>query len=104
MAKRDLAGHRHEADQSQGPGGFTGAESDLDQILRLMDLHRVPGEQAAEIAERDPPETAGEHSAAQRPIDRRPGVVDDVAVPAGVRGPGALAIRFEAEILGPSSQ
>ena len=48
MAERDLTGDAGQAHEAQRPGRVRRAEADLDQILRLVHLHRVPGEQAAE--------------------------------------------------------
>ena len=51
------------------------AEADLDQVLGLVHLHRVPGVEAAEDTRGDPPEAGGAHGARQGPVDRRPGRV-----------------------------
>src|SRR5207249_9601492 len=78
MAERDLSGDAGQTHEAERPGGGGRAESDLDQILRLVRLHRVPGEQAEKIAERDPPEARRAHGAAERPVDGGPGRVDHV--------------------------
>ena len=53
-------------------------EADLDQVLGLVHLHRVPGEAATDEAAGDPPEARGAQRPRQRPVDRHPGRIDDV--------------------------
>jgi hypothetical protein len=48
MADRDLADHARQPDEAEGERGELGPKPDLDQVPGLMDLDRVPGEQAAE--------------------------------------------------------
>ena len=91
MAERDLAGDAGQADEAERPRRVGRREADLDQVLGLVHLHRVPGEEAAEVAERDPPEARGAHGAAERPVDRGPRRVDDVR--RARRGGAARATR-----------
>ena len=104
MTEADLPGHGDEAHQPQRPGCLAGAEADLDQVFGLVHLHRVPGEQRAEIGERDPPEPRGAQRPAERPVDCRPGMVDDVGVAAGNGLVRRHPIRLEPQILGPALQ
>ena len=69
-----------------------------------MDLHRVPDEQRAEIPDRDPPETTRAHGAAQRPVHRDPGRIDDVCARSadGAHARQAVTIGFETDVLWPS--
>jgi hypothetical protein len=48
-----------DADQTQGPRRLHHVKSHLDEIFRLMDLHGIPGEERTEVAEGDPPKSAG---------------------------------------------
>src|SRR6266850_4627784 len=50
VAERDLARDTGEADEAERPGGVARAEADLHEVLRLVDLHGVPGVEGAEIA------------------------------------------------------
>ena len=105
MSERDLAWHRDEAHEPECPAGVRRAEADLDEILRLMDLHRVPGEEPEEITDGDPPEAARPNGPGERPVDCRPPGVHDVrASGSGRAARGGVAIGQEADILGPSSQ
>src|SRR6185437_13159478 len=79
-------------------------EAGFDQIFRLMHLHRVPGEQAAEISERDPPEPSRAHGAPQRPVHRGPAVIDDVGTAVGERAALCDAVRHHADVFGPPLQ
>src|SRR6516162_3859245 len=88
MAERDLTGNCHQTYRSERPGSLARRETDLDQILRLMDLDRIPGEQTTEIAGGDPPKAARPQRSPERPVNRRPGVVHDVC---GTIGRGAAA-------------
>jgi len=104
MAERDLSRHRGEADETEGPGRAAGGETDLGQVFGLVHLHRVPDEEAAEIAEREPPEARRAQRTAERPIHRRPGPVDDIG---GMTGGGARragAVRLQPDILRPTPQ
>src|SRR6516225_6575008 len=78
MTERDLTGNCYEAYQTKGPSCFTRRKTDLDQVFRLMDLDGIPGKQTAEIADRQPPEAPRLQRPPECPIDRRPGLVDNV--------------------------
>src|SRR5262249_61901135 len=78
MAERDLTGNPGQADEPERPRGVGRAEADLDEILRLMDLHGVPGEETGEVSQRDPPEPHGPHGPRKRPLHTGPDVIDDV--------------------------
>src|SRR5438876_208321 len=59
VSKQDLAGNTEQTDGAQCPDGHARAEADVEQIFGLVNLHRVPDVQSAEIAERYPPEPRG---------------------------------------------
>src|SRR6059058_4951749 len=99
MSERDLAWHRDEAHEPERPAGVRRAEADLDEILRLMDLHRVPGEEPEEITDGDPPEAARPNGPGERPVDCRPPGVHDVrASGSGRAARGGVAIGQEADV------
>ena len=106
MTKGDLAGDGDQAHESQRPGRLGRAEPDLDQVFCLVDLHRVPGEHAAEIPHYDPPEAVRPNSATERPVHGDPGRIHDVRRPvAGRHLPrGAVAVRLEPKVFGPPPQ
>src|SRR5271169_619597 len=72
MSERDLTRNRDEADQTQCPSSTLRIEADFDQVFRLVDLHQIPGEQGAEIADRQPPETGRAQRSNESPIDCSP--------------------------------
>ena len=79
-------------------------EADLDQVLGLVHLHGVPGEQRAEEAERDPPEAAGAQrrapaSSRSRPRPDRRRSSRRAAPP---RRPLRLAVGQQADVLRPA--
>ena len=104
MTERDLPRNRDEADEPECPGREARGKARFDQIFRLMHLHRVPGEQAAEIGERDPPEAAGTHRAPKRPVHRGPAMIDDIGIAVGEGAALCDAVRHHAEIFGASLQ
>src|SRR5215469_1953963 len=77
-SEADLAGNADHTDDTEGPGRGERLEANLDEILGLVHLHGVPGDEGAEVAKHDPPESAGCHRARERPFDGRPGRVGDV--------------------------
>src|SRR6516165_9772953 len=89
MAERDLARNGEKADQTQCPGRTLRIETDLRQVFRLVDLHGVPGEERAEITQRQPTETRSAHGLAEGPVAGSPAVCRDM----GDRGPGPT-LRF----------
>jgi hypothetical protein len=68
MAERDLARHCNQAPRAQRPDRRVRREANIDQVFRLVHLHRVPSEQTAEITDGDPPEPGGAKRAWQCPI------------------------------------
>src|SRR5579863_1423600 len=104
MPEHDLAGHRDKADHAQCPSGGARREPNLDQVFGLVDLHGVPGEEAAEISNGDPPEAGCAQRPHQGPFHRRPVMVDDV--PATLRGRCSWSgtVGNKSEILGPLPQ
>src|SRR6516165_12554072 len=103
MPEPDLARNCHQTHRSERPGSLARRETNLDQILCLMDLDRIPGEETTEIASGDPPKAAGMQRSPERPVNRRPGGVYDIC---GTIGRGAAArwhtVRLETQVLGPS--
>src|SRR4029077_14415353 len=100
-----LAGHADQPHEPERPAGASRAESDLDEILRLVNLHRVPGEQPEEVSKRDPPETARWTRARERPVDGRPRRVYDVRAARGGRATrGDVAVRLETDVIRSSPQ
>src|SRR6185295_19197668 len=77
MAERDLPGNGDQADEAERPGGELAAEADLDHVLGLVHLHRVPGEEPEGEAGRDPPEPRGGGGPRQGPLGRDPRGIDD---------------------------
>src|SRR5262249_56780889 len=67
MAEGDLARDGDQAYEAESPRGVGRAEADLDQILGLVYLDGVPGEEPAKVAGGDPPEARRAHGAAERP-------------------------------------
>ena len=105
MPEPDLAGNADQADDTERPRRDGGAEADLEQIFGLVDLHRVPDVEAAEIAERDPPEARGAQRAAQRPVGPGPDRVDDVRARCGrFRRRRGVAVGPQADIFGALAQ
>src|SRR5438270_202439 len=72
MSEHDLAGNAEEAHEPECPAGVRRTESELDEVLRLMDLHGVPREEPEEVCNGDPPEAARTDGAGERPVDGRP--------------------------------
>src|ERR1700722_20925076 len=103
MTEPDLARYAGEADGTERPGCDGRAEPDLHEVLGLMHLHCIPGEQRAEISQCNPPEPACAHGTAKRPVNGDPGRVNNIGASAGVGRivRGAVAIRFEPYVLGP---
>src|SRR3989442_1459093 len=87
VTEHDLTRNAGQAHEAEGPGGVARAEADLDEVFRLVNLHRVPRIESDEVAEHDPPEARRTHRAAERPLDRDPGRVHHVPP---MRGGGAL--------------
>src|SRR5712691_2589904 len=102
----DLPGNRDEAHEPKCPGRRRRSEPDLDEVLRLVHLHGVPGDHAAEVSRGDPPETARLHGVPERPVPGGPYRVDDIRLPGG--GSAALrhliAVRLETEVMRPAPQ
>src|SRR4029077_20760192 len=63
------------ADQPQCPRRRLRREPELDQVLALLRLHRIPGEQSAEIPDGNPPEAGGPQRATKRPAGGDPSIV-----------------------------
>ena len=78
MSKNDLAGNAKQADRAQCPDRDARAETDVQKIFGLVNLHRVPDIQCAEITDREPPEARRAKRAAQGPVDVGPIGVDDI--------------------------
>ena len=100
----DLAGDTDEADEPERPGRLAGAETDIDQVAGLVDLHGVPSVERTEIRCGDPPETAGPHRSGKGPVDGGPGRVDDVGGWGYAGRRQSRTVGFQAEILRPLSQ
>src|SRR5207249_5503555 len=81
MAQNDLARDAGQAHEAEGPRRVAWAETDLDQVLGLVHLHRVPGKEAGEESEHDPPEASGLYRPPQRPVHGRPGRIHDIRWP-----------------------
>lgn len=104
MAERDLPRYREETYQSQGPGRIEWVEADLDEVLRLVHLNCIPGEEGAEERECNPPEPRRPQRPGQCPVHRRPHWVDDVGVLARCGILGNCTIRHQTKIFGPLMQ
>ena len=105
MPEPDLAGNAEQADDAERPHRHIGGEADVEQEFGLVHLHRVPDVQAAEIAERNPPEARGTQRAAQRPVGIGPHGIDDVRARCGrCRRRRGIAIRQQADLLGALAQ
>jgi hypothetical protein len=102
VTEPDLSDDAEEPHEPQRKRRPRGVEADLQQVLRLMDLDHVPGEERAEEPDEEPPEARGADRARERPVDRGPRVVDDVVVggPAAAGATGQ-AVGGEADVLGP---
>src|SRR5262249_6698958 len=97
----DLAGNADHTDDTERPGRSEWFETNLDEILGLMHLHGVPGDEGAEVAKHDPPESAGCHRARERPFDGRPGGVGDVGTTLARYGTdGRPAVRQQPDLFG----
>ena len=94
MAESDLAGHRGEAHRAQCPGRGGRSETDLGQILRLMDLNEIPGEQTAEIARCQPPERFRGQDLAQGPAGTG---FPTPLIRCRLNGRGSIAVGLQAE-------
>ena len=106
MAEPDLSGDGDQTHESKRPGRVGRAESDLDQILRLMDLHRVPGEEAEEVSHHDPPEARRTERAGESPVDGHPRRVHHVgrSTFAGRGARGLVTVRLEPQVGRPVPQ
>src|SRR5215831_2667323 len=101
MAEGDLARDGNQAHEAESPRGVGRAEADLDQVLGLMHLHGVPGEEPAKVAGGDPPEARRAHGAAERPVHGGPRRVHDVGgLSRRALGWRCIAVRREAHVLG----
>src|SRR5438477_1072582 len=97
MTERDLPGNSHQAHQAECPGSLLAAETDFDEITRLVDLDRIPAIHAAGITERQPPEARRAHRTRQRPVGAR-------LSPGGhIANRTRVAIGREAHILRPAA-
>src|SRR6516164_5874978 len=101
MTERDLTGNCYEAHQTKRPSRFTRRETDLDQVFRLMDLDGIPGKQTAKITDGQAPEAPRPQRPPERPIDRCPGLVDNVLRVIGGRIARDEPIRTKPDIFGP---
>src|SRR5258708_12169662 len=72
VSEQDLTGNTEQADHAQCPDSDSRAEADVEQIFGLVNLHRVPDVQSAEIADRYPPEPHGATRPPQSPIVTAP--------------------------------
>src|SRR5256885_256663 len=102
MAQNDLARDAGQAHEAEGPRRVAWAETDLDQVLGLVHLHRVPGEEAGEESEHDPPEASSLYRPPQRPVHGRPGRIHDIRWPTLGFGGGerAGALGLQSHVLG----
>src|SRR5262249_44491451 len=78
MAECDLAGDAEQANDAEGPDADTGAESAIQKIFGLVNLHRIPDVKPAEIAERDPPEPRRAQRTSERPVGAGPDRIENV--------------------------
>src|SRR5713226_1103703 len=100
MAQNDLTRDAGQAHEAERPRSVAWAEPDLDQILGLVHLHRVPGEEAGEESKHDPPEASGLYRPPQRPVDGRPGWIHHIRWPmVGLaRGERAVAVGLQSHV------
>ena len=89
---------------AQRPDGDVRAEADVEKIFGLVNLHRVPDVQSAEIAERYPPEARGADRAAEGPVDAGPIGIDDIGYRLARGRRCGVAIRLEPDIFGALAQ
>jgi len=95
VAEQDLAGDAEQANHAQRPGGQARTETDVQKILGLVNLHRIPGVQSAEIAQRQPPEPRGPERPRQGPVDSRPFRIDDIGDRPHRRAGRDVAVRLK---------
>ena len=77
VAERDLAGNSDKAHQTQRPSRAARVEPEFRQVFRLVNLHRIPCEEATKIARRQPPEALRPNGSTKGPVVRSLGCVRD---------------------------